>query len=80
MAMPKTPLTPTAGVGANVKAEMARASITQTTLALALGLTQPQVSARLSGRVPWRIDEVVTVASLLDVPLATLLAGIEAAA
>lgn len=72
--------TPTAVTGANVKAEMARRGITQTDLASALGITQPQVSARLRGRVAFDVNELHAVSAFLGVPVATLLEGAGAAA
>lgn len=65
--------TPTALTGTNVRAEMARRGVSQTALAVALGVTQPQVSARLRGVVPFNINELHVVAEFLNVPISTLL-------
>lgn len=53
-----------------IRSALTRREITQQQLAAALGITQPQVSARLAGRVRWRADELATVAALVDEPLA----------
>ena len=52
---------------------MARSRRTQGDLAEALGVSQPQVSARLAGRVDWSIDELAAVSTWLDVPLSELI-------
>lgn len=65
--------TPTALVGANVRAEMARRGIVQAQLAAQLGMAQQSLSARLAGRIPFDINELTLVAGVLDVPLGTLL-------
>ena len=70
------PTTPSAATGANVRAEMARCGVTQTTLARKIGLSQTAVSARLKGRTPFDINELVLIAQVLGVPLDTLLAGV----
>ena len=71
--------TPSAAAGANVRAEMARKGLTQATLARHLGLSQAAVSARIKGRTPFDINELVIVATVLDVPLAALTEGVAAA-
>lgn len=53
-------------VGANVRAEMSRRSIRQREVALALGISQPSLSARLSGTVAFDVNELATVAALLS--------------
>lgn len=65
--------TPTAQTGKNVRAEMARAGVTQAALAAELGISQAAVSARLLGRTPFDINELTAVADALNVPLTTLL-------
>ncbi len=70
--------TPSGVVGANVRAEMARRGLSQTWLSDALGLSQTAVSRRLYGRTPWSIDELVTVAAQLRVPLEVLTDGVAA--
>lgn len=72
--------TPTQVIGANVRAELARANRSQAWLGEHLGVSQGQVSARLAGRTPIDVNELVTIAGLLAVPVATLLGEITAAA
>lgn len=71
---------PTVVTGANIKAEMARRGVRQAALAAALGLSQPQVSARLRGVVPFNVNELHAVSEFLGVPVTTLLEGAGAAA
>lgn len=65
--------TPSAKTGANVRAEMARRSVTQERLAEALDLSQAAVSARLRGKTPFDINELHTIAEFLEVSLSALL-------
>jgi transcriptional regulator with XRE-family HTH domain len=58
-----------------VRAEMARRRIRQADLADYLGLPQASISRRLNGRTPFAVAELVAVAALLDVPVASLLGG-----
>jgi transcriptional regulator with XRE-family HTH domain len=67
------PTTPTKQTGANIRAEIARRKISQTTLAEHLGLSQTSVSARLSGRTAFDVNEVHAIAVFLGVPLSVLL-------
>ncbi len=70
--------TPSSVVGANVRAEMARRGRSQTWLAQVLGLSQTAINRRLHGRTLWAIDELVTVAAQLGVPLEVLTDGVAA--
>ena len=72
--------TPSATTGENVRAEMARRGVTQMALAARIGISQAAVSARIKGKTPFDINELVRIADALDVPLETLLAGVEVAA
>ncbi|MFW6034189.1 MAG: hypothetical protein ACOC9R_03555 [bacterium] len=56
-----------------VRTEMARAGVTQETLAVRLGLRRQNVATRLSGIVGWTRDELTTVADVLTVPVERLL-------
>lgn len=67
---------PAALVGGNVRAELARRGISQATLARELGLPQTSVSARLRGVTPFDVNELARVASVLEVSVETLLAGV----
>jgi len=55
-----------------VRAEMGRHRITQTQLAKNLGTSQMAVSRRLSGEVPFDVDELARVAEILGVPVTVL--------
>jgi len=59
-------------VAANVRAELARKGITQTDLAAKLAKSQPFVSRRLSGRVPFDVADLAAIASVLDITVADL--------
>ena len=48
---------------------MARRSVSQAQVASTLGLTQPQVSRRLSGAVEFSASELSKLSKLLDVPV-----------
>ena len=54
-------------VSANIRAEIARKSMTQTELAAGLGIHQSALSERLRGRVSWRLEELTTAAEILGV-------------
>ena len=56
-----------------IREAMTSAGVTQTALAERLGLTQPAVSARLSGRTPITVDELRIIADALGVDAAVLL-------
>lgn len=52
---------------------MAERRVTQSDVAGELGLTQPAIARRLNGLVPFDVNELAAVASLLNVPEALLL-------
>jgi predicted transcriptional regulator len=60
-------------VAANVRAELARRSLSQTDLARMLGTTQQAVSRRISGKVPFDTEELNSIAEQLGVPVASLI-------
>lgn len=62
-------------VAANIRAELARKGISQAELAASLNKSQPTVSRRLLGRVPFSVDELDIIAAILDVPMAELVAA-----
>lgn len=64
-----------ASVAANVRAEMARQQCTQIRLAEKLSKTQAYVSRRLTGQVPFTVDEIYEIAEALNVPMRDLLPG-----
>ena len=49
-------------ISENVRAEMARRRVTQTQLAESLNISRPGLSARLSGKTLWGINELIPVA------------------
>ena len=66
-------ISPTMQTGANIRAEMARRKVSQTTIADHLGLSQTSVSARIAGRVAFDINEIHAIAALLGVPITALI-------
>lgn len=62
-------------VGANVRAEMTRAGVSQTTLAEQLGMSQPALSKRLLGKQVFDVDELARVAAALELDMSVLIAG-----
>lgn len=74
--MTTTTHTPSQLLGRNVRAEMVRRGVSQEALARRLGKSQAAISKRLRGEQPITVDEAVTIADHLDVPLASLLEGI----
>lgn len=67
--------TPSAVIGANVRAEMARRGISQTALASRLKVSQSAVSKRLRGETPFDVNELAKVARALGVSMDSLTAG-----
>jgi len=60
-------------VGDRVKAEMERQSIRQSAVAKRLRMSQPAVSRRIIGVVPFDVSELEKIARLLDVPVTSFL-------
>ena len=60
-------------VAANVRAELARASISGRRLAGVLGISQPAMSRRLRGEIAFDVVELTRIAAETDVPLSRLL-------
>lgn len=52
---------------------MGRRQVTQKTLAEAVGVSQPQMSARVHGRLAWSIDDLYAVADALGCDVTDLL-------
>lgn len=73
--MPDRSQTLTDRVASEVRAQMARIRMTQTALAVVLGLPQSAVSNRLRGKVSFSVDELELVAGALGVHPASLLGG-----
>lgn len=59
-------------IGQNVRAELARLGLGQDRLAEMLGVSQPQISKRLSGTIGFEAAELVRIAAELDIPMARL--------
>ena len=58
---------------ANVRAEIARRRIRQSDVARALRVSQPAVSQRLNGHVPFTLADLEALAELLGIDVAELL-------
>lgn len=65
--------TPADHVAANIRAELARAGISQASLAASLGITQQALSRRLLGKTPFSFDEAFAIADTLGVPVSEIL-------
>ena len=64
---------------ANISAEISRKDMTQTAVAELMELPANALSGRMRGKIPFRIHELMFLAVILDVPLMTLLKGVEEA-
>lgn len=62
-------------VAANVRAEVARARASQTTIAHVLGENQQWLSRRMVGQVEFRVSELIAIADYLGIHPAVLLGG-----
>jgi predicted transcriptional regulator len=69
-----------ARIGDNVRAELGRRRRSQDWLADVLGLSQPQVSKRLVGRIGFEARELVLVAEALEVPTSAFFQDVAAPA
>lgn len=56
-------------VAGEVRAGIARAGLSGSQAAVRLGWTQPYMSRRLTGRVPFDVTDLGELAELLDVPI-----------
>ena len=61
-------------VGERFALVMFRKGISQTKLAPRLGMTQAALSNKLHGKRPWSLSELLTMASILDMPIEEVLA------
>lgn len=71
--------TTTERTAATVRAELAKRKISGKILAESLGWKRTNTWRRLNGSVPFTLDELVTLAGYLDVPVAELLQAERAA-
>lgn len=62
-------------IAGNVRAEVARQQLEQERIAQALDQNQQYVSRRITGAVPWRVDELEIVADVLGMHVAELVGG-----
>lgn len=65
---------------AEVRAELARQQISQSRLALALGMTEVSMSRRLRAQTPFDVNELVAIAEFLQVPVSRFLPAPQASA
>lgn len=63
-------------IAANVRAWMGRRNVTQTALASHLGCSQPVVSRRVRGEMPFDTDELIAIAGLLRCDLSDLVENV----
>lgn len=56
-----------------IRIGLARKNSTQSALAERLRLSQPAIHRRMTGKVAWRVSELMEVADYLGVPVADLL-------
>ncbi|WP_183358236.1 helix-turn-helix domain-containing protein [Garicola koreensis] len=73
MTIPTAEITENERVGREIKAWLARHSLKQTDLADVIGVAQKNVSRRLRGEIPFRIDELLAITQALDITLGQLL-------
>lgn len=69
-----------AKIAAEVRAELARQNKTQRDVAERLGIAQPSVQLRLTGRRAFRAEELAVIADWLGVPAAQFLPSDSSAA
>lgn len=60
-------------IAEEVRALMGRRRVTQEKLAAAIGMSQPSLSKRLFGVVPWTIDDLEAIADYFGVKITDLL-------
>ncbi|NWN87266.1 MAG: helix-turn-helix transcriptional regulator [Micrococcaceae bacterium] len=60
-------------INREIKAWLVRRDLKQTDLGEGIGLTQTGISKRLSGRVPFTVEELLLVADYLEITLGELL-------
>ena len=66
-------MSPNEVVAAEIRAEMARRQCRQADLTQVLGVSQSGVSARLAGRIPLSVTDLVLIAHWLEIDPARLL-------
>lgn len=73
MPTPESPTRLSHALSVEVRVWMTRRGVSQQEVADALGVSRQAVSARLTGRTQWTVDDLVAVASLLQVAPSALL-------
>lgn len=58
---------------ANLRAELARAELSQAAVAELIDVTPGQVTGRMTGRIRWQLHELQAVARRLDIPITRLI-------
>lgn len=71
--IPLMQATTTERIGSKIRELMTASGVSQQRVADLLGMSQPGISRRLTGLVPFDVNELVAIAQLLDVPPASLL-------
>lgn len=56
-----------------VRAHLARNRKTQRDLSEVLGISQPQISARMNGDIAWDVNELAAIADWFGVPVTALI-------
>lgn len=69
---PEATMSPSELVAAEVRAHLARQRISGRRAAVMLGWTAPYLSRRLTGEIPFDVNDLTRVADLLDIPVAAL--------
>ena len=64
-------------VGANVKAELIRAGLTQDQAAAELKLGQASLSGRINGSIPFRVNELVRLSRRFGIPVSRMILDID---
>ena len=67
-----------AKVAAEIRAHMGRAGITQREVCAATGMSAPNLSRKLRGEASFGLSDLVSITTMLNVPLSRVLADAEA--
>lgn len=62
-------------VAANVRAEIARAGVSQSSVAEALGISKAGLSRRMNGHLSFRVSELVAICDLIGISPHTLMSS-----
>lgn len=64
---------------ANIRAELGRRGLSQQEAADAIGIRQSSMSARIQGKVEFKVSELIDLARCLEVPFSRLVEGLDEA-